>query len=212
MTDITSIRMTSAQTMMRILKEESAESDAQSQAGSDGSAASSYLLDSFGSSSDGDDSDSDYFYSRMDAIRASITGLTTEADQDTGEASADLGSAAFMTALRTMLEGMTAGDGGAKAEAMLSALEAGTLTVTDAETGQVITAWDTQTDKTAQKPATAIEPQGWSDFLKSHLTRGGGATYLVGANGAYVDKTTGNSAHFGTIGDRYVYLSWPAAE
>jgi hypothetical protein len=211
MTDITSIRMSSAQTMLRILKDTS--NDAQS--GKDGSSnsplSSSYLLQSFGVGSS-DDSHDDTLYSRFEAIQTQITEAQAEVEE---QASSDIGSKSFMAALKARLEEMkSTPDGKLKAEEMLAAIEAGTLTVTDAENGKTIKAWDVAAEaekNTTRKPTENVDASGWSDFLRERLTRGSNATYMLGANGAYLDKATGESAYFGTIGDTYAYLTWPAA-
>ncbi len=95
---------------------------------------------------------------------------------------------------------------------MLEALKEGTLTVSDPAEGVQIKAWDVETDKkTTSKPATEIATTGWSDFLKDHLKRDGSA-YAKSSGGAYVDRISGDSAFFGSVGSRYYYLTWPQAK
>lgn len=125
----------------------------------------------------------------------------------------DITTKSFMAGLKQKLT--SAGEGGsAQADAMLQALAQGTLTVTDAASGVQIAAWDVDaaTEKdTVAKDATAIDNTGWSPFLKSHLTRGANAAYARTEDGSFVDKPSGQNAYFGTVGEEYVYLTWPKA-
>ncbi|OAE37545.1 hypothetical protein [Agrobacterium tumefaciens] len=127
--------------------------------------------------------------------------------------SGDIDKSDFMTALKTMLEGLIKDpDKSTQAKAMLEALEAGTLTVSDPAAGAKIAAWDVGADpKTVSKPTTEIPTEGWSTFLKDHLQRDG-STYVKSGSGAYVDAASGDNAFFGSVGSRYYYLTWPQAK
>ncbi|MBR0555819.1 hypothetical protein J5J10_09010 [Ciceribacter sp. L1K23] len=210
MTDITSIRMSSAQTMLRVLKDTNADSRSSRDGSTNSPLSSSYLLQSFGAGT-ADETEEDIFYGRFEALQASVTEAQSQIEAET---TSGIGSKSFMTALKARLEELKATpDGKVKAEEMLAALDAGTLTVTDAAAGETIKAWDVSADNetgTISKPTEETDASGWSDFLRDRLTRGSNATYLIGPNGAYVDKVSGESAYFGTIGETYAYLSWPA--
>lgn len=132
---------------------------------------------------------------------------------DTQPSSGDITKADFMKGLKGMLEELSKDpDKASQADAMLEALKAGTLTVSDPAEGARIKAWDVASDtETASKPSTEITTTGWSDFLKEHLKRDG-STYAKGASGAYVDTISGDNAFFGSVGSRYYYLTWPQAK
>ncbi len=132
---------------------------------------------------------------------------------DTQPSSGDITKADFMKGLKEMLEALSKDpDKASQANAMLEALKAGTLTVSDPSEGAQIKAWDVASDtKTTSKPSTQITMMGWSDFLKEHLKRDGSA-YARGASGAYVDTISGDNAFFGSVGSRYYYLTWPQAK
>lgn len=211
MADVMSIRMSAAQTMLRVLKDTSGDT----QPGRNGSSSSSphsssYLLQSFGVGSTTEDirNDKPQIQPAIQQTTAAEAKPEAEEPPPTG-----IGSKSFMTALKARLEEMkSTPDGKLRAREMLEALAAGTLTVTDAENRKTLKAWDVGAESgTSSKPTEEIDAAGWSDFLKERLTRGGNSTYLIGANGAYIDKLTGESAYFGTIGETYAYLSWPAA-
>lgn len=118
-----------------------------------------------------------------------------------------------MKALKETLEELTADpDKASQAKAMLEALTAGTLTVSDPAEGAQVKAWDVAADtKTTSGPAMNIAMTGWSDFLKDHLKRDG-STYARSETGAYVDTISGDNAFFGSVGSRYYYLTWPQAK
>jgi hypothetical protein len=94
------------------------------------------------------------------------------------------------------------------AQAMREALEAGTLTVTDAAAGETIKAWnpvDPETTGSAKAMAAATD---WTSFLKQHLTRESSGLYVRNEDSSHQDRLTGESAYFGMIGETYYYLSW----
>ncbi|MBP1849848.1 hypothetical protein [Rhizobium halophytocola] len=212
MVDIASIRMTSAQTLMKVLSENPVETDTSTQDDDDFSpVASSYLLQSFGVGSSEDGSDTslyDQFAARLGIDASQTTDTADETD------AADIDTDDFMQSLKDKLEEMlNTADGKQQAQEMLEALSNGTLTVTDAAAGTTVTAWDGAGDTaSADKTATRTTPADWTAFLRSALTRNSDATYLRGETGAYVDSTTGKSAYFGMVGGTYAYITWPQAD
>lgn len=211
-TSIDSVRLTSAQIFMRVLKE-NAPNASGSDSGSLGNSLADFLTSDDSSGSQSDDAEI-YNASLMQLLNGSgITGQTDESATTVG-ADDKVDTDAFMKALKAKLEDMKAtADGKDKAEAMLAALKDGKLTITDAATGTKITAWDPE-DATAkaaaEKTRQTVATQGWTEFLKANLARSR-ATYQHAENGAYIDTTGKNNAFFGTIGDKYAYISWPAA-
>ena len=207
MVTISSVRTTTAQIMLKALQE----NEQQHQKGS-GSGLASLL-------NGGDSDDSSYFYNKafINSLGASASLydsdlLSKEVEEQS--ISTDIRTASFMAGLKSKLEDMAA-RGDQRAREMLAAIKTGTLTVTDAEAGLAIAAWDVadpaeknRTSRTAQ----AVGVSDWTSFLKERLTRGSGATFQLSDSGAYVDKVTGENSYFGKVGDRHVYLSWPAAE
>lgn len=149
------------------------------------------------------------------ATKTPDTTVNTTPSTTTTTVSTDVTTASFMRSLKDSLEEMADTAAGKKqADAMLAALKAGTLTVTDPVSGQKIAAWDVDDEKhkdTTSGAATTIATNNWSDFLKERLTRGEDVSYAKSSDGSYIDKTTGENAYFGTVGSKYYYLSWPAA-
>lgn len=159
----------------------------------------------------------------------SDTGATTtSADaSSTTAASTDITTASFMALLKQNLTSTAAGksDGAKQAQAMLDALDAGTLTVSDPTKGVSITAWDptatsstdtgdttatTSSTATTANSATTIPTTDWNDYLKAHLERNADGTLTRSADNSFVDKSTGNEAYFGQVGTRFYYMSWTA--
>lgn len=210
---LSSIRVMSAQLLVRSLKETSEPSE-------DGNARTA-LLQRYGVDSSSSASlSSSSMATLVDVLAAQQTATTTESSTSTTtETSADITSTSFMAALKQQLQDLVDAPGGDKqAEAMLAAMLAalkdGTLTVSDPVNGVTIKAWDVDdaAEKgTVSKAGEKIDATGWSEFLKSRLTRTENVTYARTADGSYVDKTTEESAYFGTIGSTYSYLSWPQA-
>jgi hypothetical protein len=153
--------------------------------------------------------------------RASLTNLLnglSSSQSDTSDSSSsddpDMTSSDFMSMLKNNLEiAVKNGDSG-QAQAMLDAIAKGTLTVSDPTAGQSVTAWDPdakdETDTTSKDP-TKIDTQGWNDFLNAHLKRGSDGAFVKNSDGSYTDKVTGQEAYFGQVGNRFYYISWPAA-
>jgi hypothetical protein len=206
---IQSIRLMTTQIALKALKE-------QEETTTSTSSASSSLLQQYGL----DTSTS----SSNDTLTRLLTTLATKNPDSTVNTtpnttpttvSADVTTASFMRSLKDSLEEMADTAAGKKqADAMLAALKAGTLTVTDPVSGQKIAAWDVDDEKhkdTTSGAATTIATNNWSDFLKERLTRGEDVSYAKSSDGSYIDKTTGENAYFGTVGSKYYYLSWPAA-
>ena len=125
-----------------------------------------------------------------------------------------------MTLLKQNLTATAAGtsNGAKQAQAMLDALNAGTLTVTDPTKGVSIAAWDpskadsSDSSKTIEgNTPTSIPTTDWNDYLKEHLSRNSDSTLTRTADNSFVDKTTGNEAYFGQVGTQFYYMSWTAA-
>lgn len=167
------------------------------------------ILDSYGI--DSSPSSTNTRLTQLLAQYAQVSGTDAEPDDTSTQApSGDITQASFMTSLKATLEELSKDPSKAtQAKAMLEALAAGTLTVSDPTEGARIKAWDVEADKTTtSKPATEITTTGWSDFLKDHLKRDGSA-YAKTTGGAYVDSISGDNAFFGNVGSRYYYLTWP---
>lgn len=123
----------------------------------------------------------------------------------------DMSSKAFMKALLDKLQGLKDNpDTSAMAEKMLEALEAGTLTVTDAANGEQITAWNISDSRQTFAEKTSVETSDWSNFLKDRLVRDTSGRFVRGEDSSFIEKATGASSYFGMVGDYYYYLSWTA--
>jgi hypothetical protein len=206
---IQSIRLMTTQIALKALKE-------QEETTTSTSAASSSLLQQYGL--DTSTSSSNDTLTRLLTTLATKnpdSTVNTTPSTTTTPVSTDVTTASFMRSLKDSLEEMADTAAGKKqADAMLAALKAGTLTVTDPVSGQKIAAWDVDDEEhkdTTSGAATTIATNNWSDFLKERLTRGEDVSYAKSSDGSYIDKTTGENAYFGTVGSKYYYLSWPAA-
>jgi hypothetical protein len=206
---IQSIRLMTTQIALKALKE-------QEEATTSTSSASSSLLQQYGL--DTSTSSSNDTLTRLLTTLATKNSTSTDdttSSTTTTTVSTDVTTASFMRSLKDSLEEMADTAAGKKqADAMLAALKAGTLTVTDPVSGQKIAAWDVDDEKhkdTTSGAATTIATNNWSDFLKERLTRGEDVSYAKSSDGSYIDKTTGENAYFGTVGSKYYYLSWPSA-
>ena len=204
---INSIRLWSSQAALSAFKEvtdTTTSSGKLSTAGSSGSSLADILYSS-------DDDDSDYEDTQLTALIASLQqamsgGKTDETDE--GDAG-DMSSKAFMKALRDKLEGLQdKPETKAMADKMLAALDAGTLTVTDAVNGEQVTAWDATDSKQLSGVKTEVEKDDWSSYLKDILVRDGNGKFVRADDGSYIEKNGGASGFFGMIGDAYYYLSW----
>lgn len=201
-----STRLTATRLALKAIKEQDDNSTAASSSSSRAALLGAYGIDTSSSSTN-------TRLTQLLAQYAQTTGEETQTETTPQASSGDITQAAFMKDLKAMLEGLSKDpDKASQAKAMLEALAAGTLTVSDPSEGAQIKAWDVKADsKTTSKPATEIATTGWSDFLKDHLKRDGSA-YVKSASGAYVDSISGNNAFFGSVGSRYYYLSWPQAK
>ncbi|MBW8282230.1 MAG: hypothetical protein K0M55_01395 [Rhizobium sp.] len=203
---INSAQLASTQIFLRVLREEKQASGGGS-SGNDDYYASALndLMRNYGQDDDGETYDT----SLLRAIGAA--GGADESTEEVAPISDDIQTASFMTGLKAKLEEMkSSGDGALKAKEMLAALEAGTLTVTDAVNGRQIKAWDAKEDK-ADRTAEQTSRSDWSSFLKAQLSRDKSGGYELTDAGSHIDKATGESASFVSVEGTYVYLTWPAA-
>ncbi|MBO9656615.1 MAG: hypothetical protein J7562_19975 [Agrobacterium tumefaciens] len=201
-----STRLTATKLALKVIKEQEDTNSAAASSSSRTALLGSYGLDA--------SSSTNTRLAQLLAQYGQASGDDTQTDgTDTQPSSGDISKADFMKDLKKMLEELAKDpDKASQAKAMLEALTAGTLTVSDPAEGAQIKAWDVASDtKTTSKPATEIALTGWSDFLKDHLKRDGSA-YAKGASGAYVDNISGDNAFFGSVGSRYYYLTWPQAK
>ncbi|NTE60138.1 hypothetical protein G6L68_05705 [Agrobacterium fabrum] len=199
-----STRLTATRLALKAIKEQEDSSVAQS------SSTRTALLGSYGLDSS---SSTNTRLTQLLAQYGQASGDATQTEvTDTQTSSGDITKADFMKGLKGMLEELSKDpDKASQANAMLEALKAGTLTVSDPAEGVQIKAWDVASDSETSKPSSEITTAGWSDFLKEHLKRDG-STYAKGASGAYVDTISGDNAFFGSVGSRYYYLTWPQAK
>jgi hypothetical protein len=160
----------------------------------------------------------------LNGMAASQTDTTTSSSSNL--ASTDITTDSFMALLKQNLTATAKkNDDGGQAQAMLDALNNGTLTVNDPINGVSITAWDpsaaadtSTTDQAASttgtsstsKTGTTIPTADWNDYLKTHLERGSNGTFTRANDGSFIDKTTGNEAYFGQVGSQFYYLTWSA--
>lgn len=203
-----STRLTATRLALKAIKEQEDNSAATS------SSTRTSLLDSYGLATSSSSSSTNTRLTQLLAQYAQTSSEDTQTeDTDTQLSSGDITKADFMKELKETLEELTKDpDKASQAKAMLEALAAGTLTVSDPAEGTQIKAWDVASDtETTSRPATDIAMTGWSDFLKDHLKRDGSA-YARSETGAYVDSVSGDNAFFGSVGSRYYYLTWPQAK
>ncbi|NBB47395.1 hypothetical protein GVN24_03820 [Rhizobium sp. CRIBSB] len=159
------------------------------------------LMRTYGDAAEGGDDTYDQSWLRSRAAQ------DAEAVQE--EISDDIRTASFMTGLKDRLQEMTRTGDAVKAKEMLSALEDGTLEVTDAPSGRQVTAF-LPDEESADRDGGSVTASDWSSFLKNNLSRERTGGYQLTDSGAHVDRTTGKSASFITVGGIYVYLTWPA--
>ncbi|OJF91292.1 hypothetical protein [Pararhizobium antarcticum] len=204
-TPLQSVRLQSAQFLLKALKE--TEQETQAQASNTRTA----LLQRYGVEPSSSGSSN-----TLAGLLSGLSPSTTQTPATEVTISTDVTTASFMAGLKQSLQERTETAGtGAQGKSMLAALEAGTLAVTDPLNGVTITAWDPTTadaKDTAGNTGKTTETSGWSAFLKTHLARADNAAFVKTADGSYVDTITGNSAYFGTVGSVYVYLTWPQAQ
>ncbi|CUW96941.1 hypothetical protein AGR1B_Cc90108 [Agrobacterium fabacearum S56] len=106
------------------------------------------ILDSYGI--DTSPSSTNTRLTQLLAQYAQVSGTDAETDDTSTQApSGDITQASFMTSLKATLEELSKDPSKAtQAKAMLEALAAGTLTVSDPTEGAKIKAWDVEADKT----------------------------------------------------------------
>ncbi|MDA5639799.1 MULTISPECIES: hypothetical protein [Agrobacterium] len=204
-----STRLTATRMALKAIKEQEDNPAVTSSSSTRTSLLGSYGLDTANSSSS-----TNTRLTQLLAQYAQTSNEDTQTDDtDTRLSSGDITKADFMKALKETLEELTADpDKASQAKAMLEALTAGTLTISDPAEGAQVKAWDVAADtKSTSGPAMNIAVTGWSDFLKDHLKRDG-STYARSETGAYVDTISGDNAFFGSVGSRYYYLTWPQAK
>jgi len=209
--DVMSVRLWSQQAALKAFKDVSGDSASGSSSSSDSSLSLADIL----FPDDGDDDDG-YDDTSLSNLIASLQQQAADeiAAEDASEGSVDdISSTAFMKSLREKLEALKNDPTtGAMADAMLQALDAGALTVTNAVTGEQILAWDASDTEAGPQEKTATDKADWSTFLKQHAERDSEGRYVRNEDSSLKEKT-GASAYFGMIGDTYYYLSWtvPAA-
>jgi hypothetical protein len=215
---INSVRIWTQQAALKAFNEASIEKDNAASGSSLGSLADMLYA---GDSQDDDEDDT--------ALSSLITRLQQQAmnggvapTEEVDGSVEDISSDAFMKALQQKIDALAESpDTKAMAEAMQTALEAGTLTVTDIVAGERITGRDLS-EKDA-RPGTAAaadaEPSGditpvetsdWSTYLREHLQRDPYGKYVRNEDTSHIDRVSGASSYFGMVGDTYYYLSWTA--
>lgn len=211
---IHSVRIWSSQAALNAFKDVSDNKTSDSSTSGTSSSSSSLADMLFSSSSSG--GEDDYEDEKLSALIASLqrTMNGTVPDDTAGDGSVgDMSSKAFMKALQEKLDALKANpDSKAMAEAMQKALDAGTLTVTDAVAGDQITAWDITDGTQTSTGVTSVDTSDWTQFLKDRLTRDESGKFVRNADGSYIEKATGNSSYFGMVGEAYYYISWAATK
>ena len=209
---LTSTRLIAAQLALKTLLADDTSDDSSSSS----SSSSSLLSDATGGLSSLPSQSQASLASLLNGLSSSDTSDTASSSSST-QASTDITTASFMTLLKQNLTATAAGtsDGAKQAQAMLDALKAGTLTVSDPTNGVSITAWDPsstdgKTGTASGNTATSIPTSDWNDYLKAHLQRNADSTFTRAADNSFIDKTTGNEAYFGQVGTQYYYLTWTA--
>ena len=91
---------------------------------------------------------------------------------------------------------------------MLKAMKDGTLTVTNPTTGETVTAYEPDGNKSAPKPDKG-DPKAWNKFLDEHLKRDANGNFSKSPDGSYIDAKTGQNAYFDKIDGNYYYFTWP---
>ena len=206
---INSAQLASTQIFLKVQKEEKQSTSSDSSAGNDDyySSALNHLMRDYGQ---GDDSETQTYDTSLLRAIGAADGVD-EGVEEQKPVSDDIQTASFMKALKEKLEEMkSSGDGALKAKEMLAALEAGTLTVTDAVNGRQLKAWDVEEEK-GDRTADTVSRSDWSSFLKTQLSRDKSGGYELTKSGAHIDKATGQSASFVSVEGTYVYVTWPAA-
>ncbi|MBB5575112.1 MULTISPECIES: hypothetical protein [Rhizobium] len=203
---LTTTRLLSSQMALQLLQTPDASQDSSSDP----------LLDDSSSSSSSNDVSSLPSQSQA-SLTSMLNGLSANQTDSsaTSQSDPDMTSSSFMSLLKQNLQDAVKSEGkGGQAQAMLDALDNGTLTVSDPTKGVSITAWDASADSeqgTTSKTGDTIPTSDWNDFLKAHLERGSDGTFVKNSDGSFIDKVTGNEAYFGQVGSQYYYITWPSA-
>lgn len=208
--DVASVRLWSAQTAQRIFTEVAEGRNPGTSSSSSGEGSLADLL--FAESEEAESEDESRLSALIESLRRQAeTGTVAKQGEDEG-AVEDLSSVAFMKALREKLETLRASESTREmATAMLKSVAAGTLTVTNAATGEQIAAWDAYSETAKPTQAKAIEVTDWTSYLKEHLERDNTGRYERNADSSHKDKLTGASSYFGMIGETHYYMSWKIA-
>ena len=153
---------------------------------------------------------------KMEADNAAATDFTNNTplalvqNEDIPETdiSSDIATSDFMNSLKAQLIELSRNPGSAaQGQAMLQALDSGTLKVFDPIEGIAVKAWDASADG-QQAHSTTINAIGWSQFLKQHVKRDESTAYAKDESGNYIDAISGESAYFETVGSKYYYFTW----
>lgn len=123
----------------------------------------------------------------------------------------DVTSSDFMKALTAKLKASVNDPvSGKQAQAMLTAMKNGTLSVSDPTKGVAIHAWNPDDKNSKAAKPEKIEKDNWNEFLKDHLKRSDKGAFARTSDGSYIDKPTGQNAFFGSLNGKYYYVTWPA--
>lgn len=203
-----STRLISTQLALKAIKEQEVQSSTESSKRA--SILSNYGLDTTSASSS--NATLANLLSNLSDNSTASTASTASETTAPAPVSTDVTSASFMASLKALLEEQAQNAAtSTQAEAMLSALEDGRLTVTDPLVGVSIAAWDVAAEgekNTTNKPGSETKVSGWSEFLREHLKRDETLSYAKSSEDSYIDSITGDNAYFGTVGNTYYYLTW----
>lgn len=200
---VDNVRQWSTLTMLKVMKQTDQEQNATS-----GSLA-SRLLSNYGIDSSDDSTDSGTYdlLNRIADQQDDAASSTDTVKQPDSVTSAD-----FAAFIKQQLEEMKKEPGKAsQADAMLNALEAGTLTVADAAEGKSVQLVAPGKVSTQEIKVTDLTSKDWGSFLRDHLTRENGGIFSRNVDGSYIDRQSGQNAFYGSLGDKSYYLTWPSS-
>lgn len=200
---VDNVRQWSTLTMLKVMKQTDQEQNATS-----GSLA-SRLLSDYGIDSSDDSTDSGTYdlLNRIADQQDDAASSTDTVKQPDSVTSAD-----FAAFIKQQLEEMKKEPGKAsQADAMLNALEAGTLTVADAAEGKSVQLVAPSKVSTQEIKVTDLTSKDWGSFLRDHLTRENGGIFSRNDDGSYIDRQSGQNAFYGSLGDKSYYLTWPSS-
>lgn len=205
----TNIRLFAQQAALNAFRDNSADTASTSSSQTSGQTSGMSLANYFYSGDSETDDDGDFEDTQLSALIASLQQLVNGGSDENDGSVDDMSSTAFMKALRDKLETLKDNpDTATMAEAMLKALEAGTLTVTNAEAGEQVTAFDPAGGAKGPAEKNQITTTDWSSYLKELLARDGSGKFIRNGDSSYIEKASGASSYFGMVGDAYYYLSW----